>query len=184
MVGNAISPIQICRAEAVWMAGLVVHGDDAGPTGFHDDFDSVGVAIEQVDPLSANGQPGTSDDPRPPFSAIANSWRAASSSSRHDGLASPCPIASLCRGASEGGCRRRAWLQHRHGICRGHAPESEDQIRASRIRLKGVSAARRKRVSPPSRATLRSLASPACAPSARPTSWSSEAGVQIMVDAA
>src|SRR5206468_10200598 len=60
----------------------------------------------------------------------------------------------------------------------------EDQIRASRIRLKGVSAARRKRVSPPSRATLRSLASPACAPSARPTSWSSEAGVQIMVDAA
>ncbi len=41
---------------------------------------------------------------------------------------------------------------------------------ASRIRLNGVSVARRKRVRPPWRATSRRRPSPACAPSARPTS--------------
>src|SRR5439155_1717897 len=55
--------------------------------------------------------------------------------------------------------------------------------RASSTRLKGVSVARRKRVKPPAVTTSRSLASPACAPSARPTSCASEAGVQIMVEA-
>jgi hypothetical protein len=41
---------------------------------------------------------------------------------------------------------------------------------ASRTRLNGVSVARRTRVNPPSLSTSVSLASPACAPSARPTS--------------
>src|SRR5439155_3476223 len=56
--------------------------------------------------------------------------------------------------------------------------------RASSTRLKGVSVARRKRVKPPAMTTSRSRASPACAPSASPTSCASEAGVQTMVEAA
>lgn len=55
---------------------------------------------------------------------------------------------------------------------------------ASRIRLNGVSAARRKRVNPASLNTSRRRGSPACAPSASPTSWDSELGVQIMLEAA
>jgi hypothetical protein len=55
--------------------------------------------------------------------------------------------------------------------------------RASRIRLNGVSVARRTRVNPPCSRTSVSRASPACAPSARPTSWESDAGVQITVEA-
>jgi len=54
---------------------------------------------------------------------------------------------------------------------------------ASSTRLNGVWAARRKLVKPPSLTTWRKRASPACAPKARPTSWASEAGVQISVDA-
>ena len=54
---------------------------------------------------------------------------------------------------------------------------------ASSTMLNGVSAARRKRVKPPSATTSRNLASPACAPSAKPTSWSREAGVHTSVDA-
>ena len=50
--------------------------------------------------------------------------------------------------------------------------------RASSTRLNGVSAARRKRVKPPAVTTSRSRASPACAPSASPTSCASDAGVQ------
>lgn len=56
--------------------------------------------------------------------------------------------------------------------------------RASRIRLNGVSVARRKRVNPPAVTTCRSRSSPAWAPSANPTSCDSDAGVQIIVDAA
>ena len=54
---------------------------------------------------------------------------------------------------------------------------------ASKIRLKGVSAARRKCLNPPPVTTSRILASPACAPSASPTSCDREAGVQSKVEA-
>jgi hypothetical protein len=54
--------------------------------------------------------------------------------------------------------------------------------RASKTRLKGVSAARRKRVNPPSETTSPILDSPACAPSASPTSCESDAGVQRNVE--
>ena len=54
---------------------------------------------------------------------------------------------------------------------------------ASKIRLNGVCAARRKVPKPASVTTLRMRSSPACAPSAAPTSCASEAGVQIMVEA-
>ena len=56
--------------------------------------------------------------------------------------------------------------------------------RASSTRLNGVSVARRNRVNPASSATARSRSSPAWAPRASPTSWSSEDGVQITVEAA
>src|SRR5262249_43835846 len=56
--------------------------------------------------------------------------------------------------------------------------------RASSTRLKGVSVARRKRVKPADGTISRRRASPACAPSARPTSCASDAGVQTSVDAA
>ena len=55
--------------------------------------------------------------------------------------------------------------------------------RTSSTRLNGVSVARRKRVKPPAVTTSRNRASPAWAPSARPTSWSRDAGVQTSVDA-
>ena len=54
--------------------------------------------------------------------------------------------------------------------------------RASNTRLNGVSAARRKRVQPPAVTTSRIRASPAWAPSARPTSCESEAGVHSSVE--
>ncbi len=54
--------------------------------------------------------------------------------------------------------------------------------RASSTRLKGVSAARRTRLKPPSLSTSVRRCSPAWAPSARPTSWLSEAGVQSIVE--
>src|SRR5207248_6712865 len=66
----------------------------------------------------------------------------------------------------------------------GIADGRKFQARASRIMLKGVSVARRKRLKPPALATSRNLASPAWAPSARPTSWSSDVGVQTMVEPA
>ncbi len=55
---------------------------------------------------------------------------------------------------------------------------------ASRIMLNGVAVARLKRLNPPDVTTSRNRASPACVPSARPTSCAIEAGVQIMVEAA
>jgi hypothetical protein len=58
------------------------------------------------------------------------------------------------------------------------------QGRASRIMLKGVSVARRTLRKPPPVITSRSFASPACAPSAAPTSCDSEVGTQIMVEPA
>ena len=59
-----------------------------------------------------------------------------------------------------------------------------DHGRASSTRLKGVSATRRKRVKPAATTTSRSRASPAWAPSASPTSWASDAGVQTSVETA
>ena len=56
--------------------------------------------------------------------------------------------------------------------------------RASRIMLKGVSAARRTLEKPPFWMTSRSFVSPACAPRAAPTSCDSEVGTQIMVEPA
>ena len=60
---------------------------------------------------------------------------------------------------------------------------SSAQGRASSTRLNGVSVARVTLENPPSLITSANLASPACAPSARPTSWSRDAGVQITVEA-
>jgi hypothetical protein len=60
--------------------------------------------------------------------------------------------------------------------CRG------GQGRASYTRLNGVSATRRNCVKPPAVTTSRILASPACAPSASPTSWESDAGVHNRVE--
>ena len=50
--------------------------------------------------------------------------------------------------------------------------------------LAGVCATRRIRVKPASVSTSRSRCSPAWAPSASPTSWLSDAGVQSSVDTA
>ncbi len=50
--------------------------------------------------------------------------------------------------------------------------------------LAGVCATRRTVLKPASCITARSRFSPACAPSASPTSWLSDAGVQSSVEAA
>ena len=63
------------------------------------------------------------------------------------------------------------------GCARGAARDA-----TSSTRLNGVSAARRTRVKPPSCSTSASRFSPACAPSASPTSWLSDAGVQSIVE--
>src|SRR6476660_9691362 len=55
-----------------------------------------------------------------------------------------------------------------HGLLDDQRPVHR---RASNTRLNGVCAARRKRVKPPAMTTSRIFASPACAPSASPTSW-------------
>ena len=54
--------------------------------------------------------------------------------------------------------------------------------RASNTMLKGVSLTRRNRPNPALVTTSRMRASPACAPSASPTSWDSEAGVHSRVE--
>ena len=54
--------------------------------------------------------------------------------------------------------------------------------RASNTMLKGVSLTRRNRPNPALVTTSRIRASPACAPSASPTSWDSEAGVHSSVE--
>ncbi len=68
------------------------------------------------------------------------------------------------------------WAAHAAAfmICRG----DWSQALASRMRFIGVSVARRKCVNPASSNTLRSLVSPACAPSPRPTSCDKEFGVR------
>src|SRR5882724_11416332 len=69
-------------------------------------------------------------------------------------------------------------LKEREG--KGHERVEAGHGRASRIRLKGVSAARRMRVKPAEVTTSRSRVSPAWAPRPSPTSWLSEFGVQII----
>ncbi len=77
--------------------------------------------------------------------------------------------------------RNRPWHNRRaHGWV---VKAASDQGRASSTRLNGVSVARVTLENPPSLTTSANLASPACAPSARPTSWSRDAGVQITVEA-
>src|SRR5277367_187230 len=58
------------------------------------------------------------------------------------------------------------------------------QGRASRTRLNGVAVARRTRENPPAVSTSHRRASPACVPRPNPTSCDSDAGTQIIVDAA
>ena len=73
----------------------------------------------------------------------------------------------------------------RPGLFRARLPNrqfTQIQGRASYTMLNGVSAARRKRVKPPALTTSRIRASPACAPSASPTSCDSDAGVQRNVE--
>lgn len=55
--------------------------------------------------------------------------------------------------------------------------------RASSTIFSGVSATRRTRLKPPDRITSESRFSPACAPSASPSSCASDVGTQIIVDA-
>ncbi len=70
--------------------------------------------------------------------------------------------------------------------CRPARPQFAKPLyaRASRIMLNGVSAALRTVPNPPAVITSRSFASPACAPSAAPTSCDSEVGTQIIVEPA
>ena len=60
---------------------------------------------------------------------------------------------------------------------------SQAASRASITMLNGPVNARLTCLKPPARITSDNLASPACAPKPSPTSWSSEVGTQIMVDA-
>ena len=89
----------------------------------------------------------------------------------------PTPFGVVCAGLLVPGGARRVSLTRgrRHWPRRFHG-------RASYTRLKGVSAARRKRVKPAAVTTSLILASPAWAPSASPTSWDSEAGVHSSVE--
>ena len=126
----------------------------------------------------------------------------------HGGRALECEVdgyvtKSGCRQAARCGSTglragQRAPASDRPALRRGplrptgaHAPRQglrsadwvRDQARTSRIMLAGVWATRRTRVKPASVSTSRRRFSPAWAPSARPTSWLSEAGVQRSVDA-
>src|SRR3954454_4350913 len=67
-------------------------------------------------------------------------------------------------------------------VASAHAVDRMCHGLASNTRLNGVSAARRKRVNPPAAITSPILASPACAPSASPTSCDSDAGVHRNVE--
>src|SRR6185437_14203858 len=84
----------------------------------------------------------------------------------HGRVAGPCLSGSGAHGGIPGSCLTDYGA---HG-------------RASSTRLKGVSAARRTRLKPPSPKTSVRRCSPAWAPSARPTSWLKEAGVQSIVE--
>ena len=80
-------------------------------------------------------------------------------------------------------CPHAPWRRLTRRVRAGSRIARPDQARTSRIMLAGVWATRRTRVKPASLSTSRSRFSPAWAPSARPTSWLSEAGVQRSVDA-
>jgi hypothetical protein len=105
-----------------------------------------------------------------------NSRRGHGQQAAHARPARPPTVRAIgTRGSTKpapGACRRRS----RGGQCADHGL-------ASSTMLNGVSSARRKRVKPPSVTTSRNRASPAWAPSASPTSWSREAGVQTSVEA-
>ena len=68
------------------------------------------------------------------------------------------------------------------GVAPPHLVDRSRHGRASNTRLKGVSAARRKRLKPPAATTSPIRASPAWAPRASPTSCDSDAGVQRNVE--
>ena len=73
-------------------------------------------------------------------------------------------------------------LEAHGGVAGSCLPVRGAHGRASSTRLKGVSAARRTRLKPPSPKTSVRRCSPAWAPSAKPTSWLKEAGVQSIVE--
>ena len=74
--------------------------------------------------------------------------------------------------------------RNRPNSWRRGALRPQPQGRASKTILNGVSVALRTLPKPPCVIADESLAKPACAPSAAPTGWSSEVGMQIMVEAA
>ena len=76
---------------------------------------------------------------------------------------------------------RTIWLLVPRHVSR--TSETGAYARASSTMLNGPSVARRTRVKPPSRITSVSFVSPAWAPRPSPTSWSSDVGTQIMVEA-
>ena len=82
-------------------------------------------------------------------------------------------------GAGAGRATEAALAPARH-----QGRDTEFQGLASSTILNGVAAARRKRVKPPWRQTSARRFSPACAPSAAPTSWLSDAGTQTLVEKA
>jgi hypothetical protein len=69
---------------------------------------------------------------------------------------------------------RSAWATLSHPPPSSVTPT--DYGRAPRIRLNGLTVARRTRLNPPCLSTSVTRASPACAPNARLTSWASDAG--------
>ena len=85
------------------------------------------------------------------------------------------------RAARDRACRSPG---HAHAAGQGREDGGTLYGRASRIMLKGVSAARRTLRKPPAVMTSRNFASPACAPSAAPTSCESEVGTQPIVEPA
>ncbi len=78
--------------------------------------------------------------------------------------------------------RRHRRYRTGHGRSRAGRDGRDRHGLASRMRLNGVWVARRTRLKPAARSTSPSRRSPACAPRPRPTSWSSDPGVQITVD--
>jgi hypothetical protein len=101
---------------------------------------------------------------------------------------SPSPSTARRRGARSMNCPRKASAKSTGVRCRDSTPIDEfaasaTQGRASKIKLNGVSVARRKRVKPASSTiTFRNRCSPACAPSAGPF-CASDTGTQISDDA-
>ena len=105
------------------------------------------------------------------------------SSGRKQECARRQEIRAFSAGAGDRAGIIAAWLREAVADCSAAAARRAGYGLASRMRLNGVSVARRTRVNPPCLSTSVSCASPAWAPSARPTSWASDAGVQITVEA-